>query len=243
MNWVTVLTSCGVGYFVGSLSFARLIARIRSPSGQLEQVDLAVEGSDEDYRVRAVSASAVSLQLGSRWGFAVMALDMLKIVASTLLVKLAFADEPYFLITAVAGMVGHVWPVYHGFRGGRGVTAVYGGLWVIDWIAIFATFVGGMFLGIVVLRNVVISYFLSLWLLIPWFWVRTRDWRYLVYAVAVNLIFIAGMIPDLKEYVRFTRMGVVHDPNDYLRQTAMGRGMLKVLSLLEGERKKPGPQD
>ncbi len=34
----------------------------------------------------------------------------------------------------MAGMIGHDWPVFNGFKGGRGVSSVYGALLVIDWI-------------------------------------------------------------------------------------------------------------
>ncbi len=219
------------GYLAGSVSFARLIAALARRPEALDSVELEVEGSASAFIVRSQGATTASLSLGPRWGFATMVLDMAKIAIPTLAIRFALPQEPYHLLTAAAGMAGHVWPVYHGFRGGRGMSAVYGGLWGIDWIAIFATFAGGMVLGIAVLRDVVLAYFAALWLLVPWFWFRTHDLRFVAYGVFVNIIFVLGMIPEIKQYQAFKKQGVVADPTEVLKLTAMGRGMLKIARL------------
>jgi len=56
-------------------------------------------------------------------------LDMLKITIPTLVFKHVYPDTPYFLITAATGMIGHVWPLYHGFKGGRGSIGRISALW------------------------------------------------------------------------------------------------------------------
>ncbi|NLG28349.1 MAG: glycerol-3-phosphate acyltransferase [Chloroflexi bacterium] len=226
-----VLVSCAVGYLVGSWSSTRLLARLAKRPEALEGVELGVEGSDQTFHVRSRGATTASLALGSRWGFVAMLLDMLKIALPTLAVRLLLPDEPYYLLTAALGMVGHVWPLYYRFRGGRGLSAVYGALWAIDWIAIFATFVGGMLIGIVILRDVILAYMAGLWLLIPWFWFRTHDWRFVAYAVFANIVFVLAMIPDIREYLEIKRQGTVADPAAVLGRTAMGRGMLHIARL------------
>lgn len=79
-----------------------------------------------------------------------------------------YPEASHFLIAVTAGMIGHVWPVYHGFQGGRGLSAVCGGMFAIDWIGVFATSPGGMLLGLFVLRDMLVAYVGGLWLLIPW---------------------------------------------------------------------------
>jgi glycerol-3-phosphate acyltransferase PlsY len=127
------------------------------------------------------------MRLGPKLGFITVVLDMLKIAVPTLALKLLYPGTAYFLITATAGMIGHIWPLYHRFRGGRGLSAVYGGMFVIDPIGVFVTSLGGMLLGLFVLRDMFSAYLGGPWLLIPWLWFRTHDAAYLAYAIVVNI--------------------------------------------------------
>jgi glycerol-3-phosphate acyltransferase PlsY len=129
-------------------------------------------------------------------------------------------------------MIGHIWPVYHRFRGGRGLSAVYGGVLAIDPIGVLVTSVGGMLLGLLVLRDMVAAYMGGLWLLIPWLWFRTHDVAYLAYAIAVNLIFLVAMIPEIRIYLQLRREGKAEDVSELMQFTGMGRGIYKMAKRL-----------
>ncbi len=135
---------------------------------------------------------------------------MLKVTIPTFAFWIRNPDEPYFLVTATMGVVGHNWPLYYSFKGGRGFSPVFGGMLVVDWIAIFVTSLGGMVLGLAICRDVLIAYMAGMWLLIPWLWFRTHSWAYLLYAIVVNILFIVAMIPELRQYIRLKREGKVH---------------------------------
>jgi glycerol-3-phosphate acyltransferase PlsY len=64
---------------------------------------------------------------------------MLKVAIPTLIVRLWQPDEAYYLVLAGAGVVGHAWPVYHRFRGGRGESPILGGLLVIEALGLLLT--------------------------------------------------------------------------------------------------------
>jgi glycerol-3-phosphate acyltransferase PlsY len=153
---------------------------------------------------------------------------MLKVAIPTLVFRRMYPDTPYFLICATTGMIGHVWPVYHGFKGGRGLSAMYGGMFAIDWIGVFATSIGGMLFGLLVLRDMLAAYMGGLWLLIPWLWFRTHDVNYLLYGIAVNLIFLIAEIPEVRQYLNYKRAGKVADLSKVMQLTGMGRGIYKM---------------
>ncbi|MFN2183235.1 MAG: glycerol-3-phosphate acyltransferase, partial [Anaerolineae bacterium] len=227
MNALVALCAAIVGYLLGSLSFSRIISRLAAPQTDIAHTEVSVPGTDMTYKVTAFGATAISMQLGPRVGCAIGLLDMLKVALPTLAFKLLYPDQPYELLVAVAGMAGHNWPIFHRFKGGRGISAYYGGLFVIDWLGALVTSTAGLLLGLLVIRDFIVAYIAGLWLLIPWIWFRTHRWEYVAYAVTVNVLYVIAMIPDLKQYLSIRKTTDV-DPRMVMETNPMGRGMIKI---------------
>ncbi|RYY88498.1 MAG: glycerol-3-phosphate 1-O-acyltransferase [Chitinophagaceae bacterium] len=71
--------------------------------------------------------------LGSRWGTFVMIVDMLKAIVAVKLVfflPFAFKDDLYLvnmqLGLGLAAVLGHIFPIWANFRGGKGVASLFG---------------------------------------------------------------------------------------------------------------------
>ncbi|MEM9196068.1 MAG: glycerol-3-phosphate 1-O-acyltransferase PlsY [Myxococcota bacterium] len=112
------------GYLSGSVSFAILFARRAG-------VDIREEGSGNP------GATNVGRVLGKRTGRVVLLLDALKGAIPVLAARFALgADGPttegpwnahaVVAATAVAATLGHVAPLFHGFRGGKGAATAAG---------------------------------------------------------------------------------------------------------------------
>jgi glycerol-3-phosphate acyltransferase PlsY len=225
--WLVVLAAV-VGYLCGSISMARIVVKLVAPHRDISRTDIRLESSGQDYHLDAVAGTAVSLQLGARWGGITAILDILKALIPTLVFRLLYPETPYAIIVALAAVVGHDWPIYHGFKGGRGISPIYGGLLAIDPLGALAMSLLGMALGLVVLRNVVVAFLSGLWLMIPWFWFRTHSWMYLAYGVGVNLLFMVAMIPEFRQIMAFRKAGVQGDINKDMEYTPMLRMMKKM---------------
>ena len=230
------------GYLIGSLSFARIVTALAGYGrGFTENAEARIEGTDNALRLDTVSATSVSLKAGPRLGFLTYVLDVLKVFVPVFVLSRLFPDQPYYLITAAAGVVGHVWPLYHGFKGGGGISAIYGGVFVIDWPGVFVAALGGMVLGLFVLRDFYLIYYAGLALLIPWLWFRTGSVAVLVYAVVVNVLFLIASYSAAKRLYALRRTDPAwNDPTRAWQFSAMGRGILKVLAKL-GYGNKRGP--
>src|SRR2546425_6951270 len=103
-----------IAYLVGAIPFGYLIARWRG-------VDIFQHGSGN------IGATNVGRILGKRFGILVFLLDFAKGALPTA-AGLALAQwleiEPPSIVGVAAGLaafVGHLFPVYLGFRGGKGV--------------------------------------------------------------------------------------------------------------------------
>jgi len=101
-----------VAYLLGSIPFAYLAGRTRG-------VDIRTVGS------KNVGATNVFRELGKGIGITVMALDIAKGLVAVIIAE-SLTSSPWPLVAAAAAILGHVYPVWLGFKGGKGV-AVAGG--------------------------------------------------------------------------------------------------------------------
>ncbi len=225
-----VALSLLAGYLVGSVSFARVVSALAAPGTKVTEVtELHLEGSDQVFRLGTVSASSVSAQHGSKLGFLVYLLDMAKVAVPVLLFRLWLPDAPYFLVVATAAVAGHIWPIYHRFKGGRGLSAIYGTLLVVNWIGMLIAGVGGMLVGLFVLRSVLLAYVLGPWLVVPWLWWRTGgDPAHVAFAVAAAVMFTVSMIPEIRQWRKISKEEKWDDYQTVMQLSGMGRGILKM---------------
>jgi glycerol-3-phosphate acyltransferase PlsY len=121
--WLVIV----VAYLLGAVPFGLILAK------WVKGVDLRTIGSGNIGTTNAVRA------MGRRWGFVVFALDFLKGFVPVLLVHffsgLDEHNDREFLqvLVGTASVLGHCYPVYLGFKGGKGVATGCGAIVAIDW--------------------------------------------------------------------------------------------------------------
>ena len=119
------MTALGVAmvvgaYLLGAIPFGLLI-------GLRQGVDIRRAGSGN------IGATNVGRVLGRRWGHVCLLLDILKGFVPTLAAGMLLVPDPpdaagltWWLAVGVAAVIGHTFPVYLGFRGGKGVATTVG---------------------------------------------------------------------------------------------------------------------
>lgn len=116
-----LLLAIGVGYLLGSIPFAHLVARLHGIR------DLRQVGS------RNVGAGNVMRTVGRGWGFLAGVLDFAKGLAALALARALGAPDPLYLLAGHAAMLGHNYPLWLGFRGGKGAAV---GIAIAAWVAL-----------------------------------------------------------------------------------------------------------
>lgn len=142
--WFTVIVLSALGYLFGSFPAGYI-------AGRMAGVDVRSLGSGN------IGATNVLRILGKRWGYAVFFVDAFKGFAAVRLayffVKNLAAAQPYAeyfaILTAVMCIVGHTFPVWLRFKGGKGVATSAGALFglmpwavpliVLIWVIVFET--------------------------------------------------------------------------------------------------------
>ena len=128
-----------LGYLLGSVSGSLLLGRLRG-------VDIRAQGSGNAGGTNAFRTQGLWFALG------VAVIDVGKSALASWIGGYGIADAGHALCVSLlaggAAMVGHVWPLYYGFRGGKGVATVFGMLLVL-WPAGLATMIGVMLLVLI----------------------------------------------------------------------------------------------
>ncbi len=108
-------------YLLGSLSGSLLLGRFRG-------VDIRQLGSGNAGGTNALRTQGFSFALG------VVIIDIGKGALAAYLAW-QFAEASYkssiAFMAVIAAVIGHVWPIFHGFRGGKGAATLVGGLLVL----------------------------------------------------------------------------------------------------------------
>jgi len=110
MIWLLIFS---LSYLIGSIPSGYLVARSKG-------IDISKHGSSN------IGAANVARVMGKNWGYLVGLCDFLKGFLAT---KLGFLIASHFLLSsvlggvigAIASIVGHNYPVWLGFRGGKGI--------------------------------------------------------------------------------------------------------------------------
>jgi len=131
VNPVLCFASVGlIAYLIGSFPTGYIVGRLRG-------IDVRKVGSGN------VGATNVTRVLGKQFGYPVFVVDFFKgLVAVLLAVVIAFrfqvdsaATDLCAAVGGIFSVVGHSYPVWLGFKGGKGVATSLGVIFGISWIA------------------------------------------------------------------------------------------------------------
>ena len=116
---MTFLLSVALGYLVGAIPFGFLVARRRGG------VDIRRTGSGN------VGATNVFRSAGVRARLMTTTLDMAKKTSAVFAARAATGSVDAGAVAGVAAVAGHAYPVWLGFRGGKGVATAFGAFTVL----------------------------------------------------------------------------------------------------------------
>lgn len=147
-----------IAYLIGSISTSTILSKI------VAGVDVRNQGSGN-----AGATNTVRL-LGIKWGIVVLLIDALKGVAAVLIaIALCHGHIMSTYLSALGVIAGHNWPVFFGFRGGKGIATTIGVCLSLHLVVLPALLSGLVAIVLLVLTRYVSLASLCFTVLIPIF--------------------------------------------------------------------------
>jgi len=213
MSYTGYAIAIAASYLLGSVPFGVLLARAHGK-------DLRSIGSGN------IGATNVARALGRKWAYLCFVLDLLKglvpTLATGLLAPAAGSSETeriiglwLWLAVGSAAVLGHIFPIYLRFRGGKGVATSFGvalGIW--PYYTVCATVAVALWVAValssryVSLASIVASAVFPVTLGVAVSWVekwRFRDlWPLLIVATAIPLMVTIRHRQNIKRLIEGT---------------------------------------
>lgn len=114
MTLLKIILCCAIGYLLGSVPFALVIGKV------FYKTDIRQSGSGN------LGGGNAGRVLGPKAGLAVMTLDILKVTFAIFLAFICFGGENMMAAAGLGAAVGHCFPVFAKFKGGKAVATMYG---------------------------------------------------------------------------------------------------------------------
>ena len=175
-----------IGYFLGCSNLAWYIAKVKN-------IDLSAKGSGNPGTSNAV------ILMGWKIGVLVGAHDIGKALLAVVFANLLFPDTAYIAeLAGVAAVLGHIFPFYLKFRGGKGFASFIGMSVAINWkYALIIVFV--IILVTVLFDYIVIATTVTV-VSLPVFLICTGSW------IAAAIVCVATAVIILKHKENYVRI-------------------------------------
>ena len=111
-----------IGYAFGCIQAAYIISKM------FGKMDIREHGSGN------AGASNITTIMGVKYGVIVGLVDVLKGLFAVLVIKWIYPGSPDLAyLSGIMAILGHIFPFYMKFRGGKGVAALVGMMFGLDW--------------------------------------------------------------------------------------------------------------
>lgn len=180
---IEIIAAILIGYFLGSIPFALVIGKV------FYKKDIRNYGSGN------LGGGNAGRVLGKKAGVSVMVLDILKVTFAIFISGLFGDGELLAVATGLAAALGHCFPIFAKFKGGKAVATMYGFLFGMmlfggysPWIFFLPLL--GFLVVLYVTKIIALSSICSALLVTVYVWITTKSWLF----VAVLIVFDVLMI-------------------------------------------------
>ena len=193
-GWALAAGALG-GYLAGAYSFSKVIGERAAPGEDLNVTFIDVKETGTTVEFHGITPTSVKEHAGGRAMMATIALEAAKAAVPTLGARVLLPGTGAAPAAATAAVIGHVFPMWSGLRGGYGMSPMLGGFLVLDPLGMVATTAG--LSGMILLARD--RRLMMLWPLTVPVWGAARGRRDVVaFGTAANVAYWVRLVPELR---------------------------------------------
>lgn len=175
MNTTQFIVMCIAAYLVGSIPIGFLVARARG-------IDIRRVGSGN------IGSTNITRALGFKWGLVVALLDFCKGYLPALVATRFNPTSEQLLLITLMPILGHIFSIFLGFKGGKGVATTFGLIAFYFGFPVYALFAIVWYLAVkwiklMSLVNLIVGVLLPLA-----FWLKYRTAPYVLFACVICVL-------------------------------------------------------
>lgn len=183
--YIQIIISVVIGYLLGSVPFALVVGKL------FFKTDIRNYGSGN------LGGGNAGRVLGKKAGLAVMTLDILKVAFAIFVIKQLFPEykEEWMIGAGLAAAIGHCFPIFARFKGGKAVATMYGFLFGMmlfggysPWIFFLPLL--GFLTVLYVTKIIALSSICSALLVTVYIWFTTNSWLLVATLVVFDVLII-----------------------------------------------------
>ena len=171
-----IVLSALIAYVLGSASFSIVLSKL------MYRKDVREEGSGN------AGATNMARSFGKLAGALTLLGDVLKTVLAVVIGR-ALAGDWGVVVSCLCCQIGHCFPAYHHFKGGKGVAVGLAITAMVDW-RITVTVLVVFIITAILSRKISLASILATFSAIPAAFLTVKDWRYLCMIILAASIII-----------------------------------------------------
>ena len=193
--YIDMLLVALIGYLLGSVPFALVIGKV------FYKTDVRTAGS------KNLGGGNAGRVLGSKAGLAVMTLDILKVTLAVFIASCFQRGEPVMIVVGLAAAIGHCYPLFACFKGGKAVATMYGFLFGMALFGGYSLWIFIMplitFLLVLYLSKIVsLSSMVSAVAATMFVWITTKSWMMVAALLVFTVLIIVRHRKNIAKMVR-----------------------------------------
>ena len=172
--WIILLFAF-LAYLAGSIPSGYLVAKARG-------VDIRKVGSGN------IGGTNVTRALGRKWGAVVGVLDFIKSYLPSFLALRFIRVDWQVLLISIMPVLGHVYPVWLKFKGGKGVATIFGILTAYFGLAFFLVWFIVWYLAVKFIKLMSLVNLLMALLFPLLFWLKFHSWLFAAFGFLLTIL-------------------------------------------------------
>ena len=147
---MNILLAIIIGYILGNINASYILGKL------FKGIDIREEGTSNP------GASNAVIVMGWKFGAATFLIDALKAAVAMWVVKyITNGNTDLAVLSGVMAMVGHIYPVFMKFKGGKGIASILGIMVGLNWFVAIVLYMA-IVLGTVISNYLILGEFLIL---------------------------------------------------------------------------------